>query len=362
MVMELETAEEDRDRFFTISLDMLCIAGFDGYFKRLNPAWERTLGFTTDELLAEPFLTFVHPDDRDRTAAEAASLAAGNDTIRFENRHLCKDGSYRWLLWTATPEPGRGLIYAAARDVTESRKAQEELQRLYRQMERVNERLEENVLERSRELRDARNETLERLALAAERRDDDTGDHIRRVGDLSGLLAHVLELPGGHVELIGRAAPLHDVGKIGIPDGILLKPGKLTSQEFDEMKSHAAIGAHILGGSSVPLLQTAEEIALSHHERWDGSGYPSGLRGEAIPLSGRIVTVADVFDALTRSRPYKEAWPVDMAIEEIKNQRGRHFDPDVVDAFLTVRDAVSRPAGARGQSLDGEADPLAALA
>jgi putative two-component system response regulator len=212
---------------------------------------------------------------------------------------------------------------------------------LYRRLEDANQGLEEKVSRRTVQLQDARNETLERLALAAERRDDDTGEHIRRVGALSAHVAQALELSGAEVELIGRAAPLHDVGKIGIPDGILLKPGKYTPEEFDHMKTHSAIGAHILGGSSDPVLQMAEVIALCHHERWDGTGYPRGLRGEEIPLSGRIVAVADVFDALTHERPYKKAWPVEQAVEEIEQQSERHFDPRIVEAFLTVREGLS---------------------
>ena len=137
------------------------------------------------------------------------------------------------------------------------------------------------------------------------------------------------------MSLIRRAAPLHDVGKIGIPDSILLKLGKLTAAEFELVKTHTAIGARILSGSRFALLRLAEEIAFSHHERWDGSGY-AGLAGDPIPLAGRIVAVADVFDALTQKRPYKPAWPVDEAIAEIERQRGRQFDPSIVDAFLRV--------------------------
>ncbi|MGH2573011.1 MAG: HD domain-containing phosphohydrolase [Actinomycetota bacterium] len=213
-----------------------------------------------------------------------------------------------------------------------------ETRRLHRQLQGLNDRLEQKVIERTQELEVARNETLERLALAAERRDDDTGDHIGRVGQISALVAEALELPMDQIEMIRRAAPLHDVGKIGIPDGILLKPGKFTPEEFEQMKTHSAIGAQILAGSRVPLLQLAEEIALNHHERWDGSGYPKGLRGEAIPLAARIVAVVDVFDALTHERPYKEAWSEHDALEEIRKQSGKHFDPRVVEAFLVVQE------------------------
>ena len=211
---------------------------------------------------------------------------------------------------------------------------------IHRQLEGMNQRLEETVENRTRELEDARNETLERLAIAAEHRDDDTGNHIHRVGEVSGLVAETLELPKAQVELIRRAAALHDVGKIGISDEILLKPGKFTPAEFEQMKAHSAIGAEILSGSNVPLLQMAEEIALNHHERWDGTGYPNGLEGEGIPLSARIVAVVDVFDALTHDRPYKEAWPTEDAIAELQRQRKKQFDPRVVEAFLLVHDRL----------------------
>lgn len=196
--------------------------------------------------------------------------------------------------------------------------------------------LEAKVHERTLDLQKAQIETLQRLALAAEYRDDDTGLHTKRVGNTAGAIAQVLNLPQARVDLIARAAPLHDVGKIGISDTILLKPGKLSDEEFAIMRQHTVIGAKMLSGSTSPWLQLAEEIALSHHERWDGSGYPHQLAGENIPLVGRIVAVADVFDALTHERPYKPAWPVKEARAEIERQSAKQFDPRVVAAFLQV--------------------------
>lgn len=197
-------------------------------------------------------------------------------------------------------------------------------------------RLEAKVRERTEDLEKAQLETLQRLAQAAEYRDDDTGLHTRRVGVTCGRLAELLDFPSKQVELIVLAAPLHDVGKIGIADGILLKPGKLTDEEFEIMRQHTTIGAKMLSGSSSPWLQLAEEIALTHHERWDGRGYPRKLAGEDIPLIGRIVSVADVFDALTHERPYKKAWSAEEAIAEITAQSGKQFDERVVAAFLTL--------------------------
>ena len=206
---------------------------------------------------------------------------------------------------------------------------------LHLQLQNQNHLLEQKVRERTTELEETQNEILERLALAAEYRDDDTGEHTKRVGQMAAQIAQALCLPQVEVELIRRAALLHDVGKIGIPDSILLKPGKLSPDEFSHMKTHTTLGAKMLSGGRFPLLQRAQEIALTHHERWDGTGYML-LQGETIPIAGRIVAVADVFDALTSARPYKEAWPPTEAIEEIQRQSGQQFDPQVVDAFLQV--------------------------
>ena len=208
---------------------------------------------------------------------------------------------------------------------------------LYLQIQSQNQILEAKVRERTRELEAAQIEIIERLAKAAEFRDDNTGQHTERVGQMAALIARQMGLPDAQVSLIRRAAPLHDVGKIGIPDAILMKLGKLTADEFEMVKTHTMIGARILSGSRFPILRLAEEIAFSHHERWDGSGY-AGMPGDSIPLAGRIVAVADVFDALTQKRPYKEAWPVNEAIAEIDRQRGRQFDAHLVDAFMRIID------------------------
>lgn len=201
-----------------------------------------------------------------------------------------------------------------------------------------NTQLERKVRQRTADLEEAQFEIVERLALAAEYRDDQTGKHIKRVGILSARLAHELGWPSDRVEVIRRAAPLHDVGKVGIESSVLLKPGKLTPEEFEHIKEHVTLGHGVLSGSRFPLLQMAAEIALYHHENWDGTGYRAGLKGEAIPQSARIVSVIDVFDSLTHERPYKEAWPVAKALREIVELRGTKFDPTVVDAFLRMHD------------------------
>ena len=207
---------------------------------------------------------------------------------------------------------------------------------LHRALQRHNDRLEEMVRERTIELEAARLDVLERLALAAEFRDNTTGQHTQRVGHLAALLAEKLGVPRDQVELLRRAAPLHDVGKIGIPDQILLKPGRLSTDEFDTMKAHVTVGAKLLSQGRSKLIHMAEEIARTHHERWDGSGYPNRLVGDQIPLVGQIVAVADVFDTLINERPYKRAWPLEEALEEMRRQRGRWFSPRTVDTLFEV--------------------------
>jgi diguanylate cyclase (GGDEF)-like protein len=202
--------------------------------------------------------------------------------------------------------------------------------------QQANETLEQKVLERTRELEDAQIETATRLALAAEYRDDSTGQHTHRVGNLAALLAEALGLPEAQVQALRIAARLHDVGKIGVSDLILLKPDKLTPDEFEHIKNHTIIGAQILSGGRSPILRLAEQIALSHHERWDGGGYPNSLAGEAIPLPGRIVAVADVYDALISERPYKRAWTKQEALIELEVQSGKMFDPQVIQAIRAV--------------------------
>jgi putative two-component system response regulator len=200
--------------------------------------------------------------------------------------------------------------------------------------------LAEEVLKATDEIVRRERETILRLSRAAEFRDPETGDHIQRMAHYSWMIAVRLGLPLEQQQLILEAAPMHDVGKVGIPDHILLKPGKLDDAEFAIMKQHPVIGHQILSDSNSPLLQMAATIALSHHEKYDGSGYPLKQKADAIPLVGRIVAVADVFDALTSARPYKAAWEFDRAVSFMREQRGLHFDPQCVDVFLDRLDEV----------------------
>jgi CHASE2 domain-containing sensor protein len=205
---------------------------------------------------------------------------------------------------------------------------------------RDNDVLEERVRERTHQLRETQLEILRRLARAAEWRDEETGAHVERIGLLTQRLALRIGLDEDEAELLLHASTAHDVGKIGIPDRILLKPGRLTPEERTEMERHALIGAAMLGESDSPLLQLAETIARTHHERWDGTGYPAGLAGEDIPLAGRICAIVDVFDALVSERPYKHAWDLTEALDLLEAERGRHFDPELADAFLAIAPAA----------------------
>jgi putative two-component system response regulator len=230
------------------------------------------------------------------------------------------------------------------------------LRRRQLELERRRERheLQSEVGDRTRELRQfvddlqtakeqvahAHEETVQRLCRAAEFRDNETAQHIQRMSHFCALLGRRLGMPEQRCEALRLASLMHDVGKIGIPDAILLKPGRLEPYEFDTMKLHAEIGYRILSGSNVVLLDQAAVIAHTHHEKFDGSGYPRGLAGDEIPLDGRITAVADVFDALTSKRVYKDPMPVDVALEILQDQRGKHFDPQIVDLFIDSIDEV----------------------
>jgi putative two-component system response regulator len=206
------------------------------------------------------------------------------------------------------------------------------------QMERMVEDLGRMYRERNEALQEvarAHHDALFRLALAAEFRDDDTGQHIVRMGFLAEALSLATGSDPGYAAMLRKAAPMHDVGKIGIPDAVLKKPGRFNAEERQVMNQHPMLGAAILGQSRIPLFQLAAEVALSHHERWDGSGYPAGRRGLEIPLSGRIVAIVDFFDALTMDRCYRPAFGDDEALEMLSAERGRAFDPDLVDLFLS---------------------------
>lgn len=212
--------------------------------------------------------------------------------------------------------------------------------RIHLELRNQNLALDDMVRERTRELEDTRREIIRRLGMAGEYRDNETGQHVLRMSYSVRRLALEAGVPESQAELLHQTVPLHDIGKIGIPDHILLKPGNLNPEEWEIMKTHTLIGAEIIGYHDSPLLQMARSVALTHHEKWDGSGYPNGLAGEAIPLEGRIVAIADVYDALTCGRPYRKAWTSDDAFALIHNQLGLYFDPGLAALFLKLKPEI----------------------
>jgi response regulator RpfG family c-di-GMP phosphodiesterase len=230
--------------------------------------------------------------------------------------------------------------------------------------ERYGAELERTVRERTTELKETQLEVIHRLAHAAELRDDDTGLHIERIGRVCERLALQAGMSREDAERLNVASALHDVGKIGVPDRVLLKAGELDDGEWELMKAHTTSGADLLAGSHSSLIQIAETIARTHHERWDGSGYPQGLRGEEIPLVGRICAICDVFDALSARRPYKEPWPFENVVKEIARKSGTHFDPALVEAFMAIAPQLAgehAQAGAARATAEGRYAPAAPL-
>lgn len=236
------------------------------------------------------------------------------------------------------PREWTGGVIVTVEDLAESVTTEIELRMEIRRRRKLENKLKQRVTDRTADLEAAQREILGRLAAAAEHRDDETGKHTHRVGELSRALAETLGKGEQWAGMLGRAAPLHDLGKVGIPDDILLKEGPLDDEEFAVMKRHTVIGADLLSGGSSELVQLAETVARTHHERWDGDGYPEGLEGDKIPLAGRIVAVADAFDAMTHDRPYRPALSLDKVLDELRQERGRQFDPNVTEALLANRD------------------------
>jgi putative two-component system response regulator len=227
-----------------------------------------------------------------------------------------------------------------------------EVRLLYSERERQNEILEQKVAERTEELKETQAEILRRLAKAGEYRDNDTGNHVTRVSHSCRALARAVRVDEHLTEMIYQASPLHDIGKIGVPDHILLKKGRLSEEEMVIMRQHVEYGVEMLGNHPAPVLQVACSIAQNHHEKWDGTGYPKALAGEAIPIEARIVSICDVFDALTSVRPYKVAWTIEAACGYLQQQAGAHFDHTLVASFieilpeiLAIREEFSDPAG-----------------
>ena len=227
-----------------------------------------------------------------------------------------------------------------------------EIRLLHQKMSDNNLVLEKKIQERTEQLYKTQKDVIQLLSRAVEYRDSETGAHTMRMSQYALHLSEAVGLSPIECEIMSIASSLHDIGKIGIPDSILQKPGKLTPEEWTIMKTHTTIGAELLSGSDSKFLQLGEKIALSHHEKWDGSGYPKGIKGEKIPLSGRICGLCDVFDALTSKRPYKKAWPANDALDEIKKGSGSHFDPAIVDCFFRILPQIRKIHDQYGDQLE----------
>jgi HD-GYP domain-containing protein (c-di-GMP phosphodiesterase class II) len=256
---------------------------------------------------------------------EGRRLASVVTVEPSETLEIGKDEFDRVL--AGNPRATRRMLGALARSLTLARE----------EVTRQNSALEATVRERTADLRESQLEVVRRLSHAAESRDDHTGVHTTRMSRMCAELGRASGLPEADVELLLHAASMHDIGKIAIPDRILLKPATLSAEEWELMKTHTIVGAEMLAGSRSPVVQMGEVIARAHHEKWDGSGYPMGLRGEEIPLVARICAVCDVYDALVSDRPYKAAWPVDKALAELRSLAGKHFDPRLVGLFVERR-------------------------
>ena len=302
--------------------DLLTVIDAEGRVLYENQAVEEFLGYLQGELVGRSAFELIHPSDYAAAVSLLAELSAGRRaTASIAARFRRADG-----VWCVLRSTGRVLRAegGAPHIVVTSRRSGSEGDGGF------------PPAAQAEELEQARLEVVERLARAAEFRDDDTGRHLRRVGELSALLAARIGLAPGEVELLHRAAPLHDVGKIGIPDAILRKPGPLDPAEEEVMRRHPLLGARILEGGCTPLIRVAEAIALSHHERWDGRGYPWRVAGEEIPLPARIVSLVDFYDALTHDRPYRRAWEPARVLELIREESGTRFDPEVARVFLAM--------------------------
>lgn len=314
--------------------EILTVLEPDGRIAYDSPAVERVLGYPQGALVGSSAFLLVHPDDLAaartllvRSVAEPERLASM--TVRL--RHC--DGRWRMLETSGrcTRVDGELRVLVASREVGGPAVAAAQP-----------EGAGDPDMLAAVEL-----EMMDRLARAAEFRDDDTGQHTRRVGELAGELAQHMGRPEADPELVRRAAPLHDVGKIGIRDAILLKPGPLAAEEMEIMRTHTVLGARLLARGRSRFVRAAETVALHHHERWDGAGYPGGLRAREIPMLARIVGVADAYDALTHDRAYRAAWPARAALEWIQGEGGRAFDPEVAAALGEV---LSGPGVAQPQS------------
>lgn len=320
------TAETRYAALVDAANEAIVSADVTGTILTWNRAAVALYGYTEAEIIGQS-LNILVPPARAAPERRVWAAVARGARIKVDTESLNKSGARIQVSVTLSRIMDAGALVGfcvVSHDISSRLRARDDLEAMVR--------------ERTDDLFRSRAETLHSLALAAEFRDNETAEHTRRVGGNSARLASRLGMRAGLVGVIREAAPLHDVGKIGIPDQILLKPGILTTQERQTMQSHTVLGAQLLAGSESEILQMGEKIAIAHHERWDGAGYPEGLAREEIPLSARIVSVVDTFDAITRPRPYSSARATDEAKRELVRCSGSQFDPQVVEAFLHLYD------------------------
>jgi two-component system, response regulator RpfG len=307
--------------------------------EKTNP--EQALEWATEHNADLVFVDYLMPEMNGIEFVRLLKTLPRYDSVPVIMITIRKDAETRY----AALEAGVADFLSKPIDMMECMARTKNLLTLYQQhlaLENKSDLLESLVKAATSEIRAREKETLMRLARAGEHKDFDTAMHLQRMSLYSRALAEKIGLSEAEAEVIELASPLHDIGKIGIPDSILLKKGALDDQELKAMRKHPLIGYEILQDSPSKYLQKGCEIALAHHERFDGSGYPFELKGQEIPLSARIVAVADVFDALTSVRPYKEAWSIDKALDYIREESGKHFDPDLVTALLSIRDVLEK--------------------
>ncbi|GAB1467317.1 hypothetical protein MASR2M54_28170 [Aliarcobacter cryaerophilus] len=286
-----------------------------GIITHASSAFCKISGYTKDELLGKPHSIVRHPDMPKSTFKKIWDKLEAKEKITIEIKNLRKDGSYYWVVADFEPEYdelGNHIGYFAVREDITANKEIEEIQK----------------------------EIIFTMGSIAEFRSKETGEHIKRVAKYSRILAAAYGLCEDDIDMLELASPMHDIGKIAIADAILNKPGKLTNEEFEVIKTHAQKGHDMLEISNRPLFKVASQIALTHHEKYDGTGYPNSLKGEDIPIFGRITALADVFDAIGSDRCYKKAWEMEKVLEFIKEQRGKHFDPKLVDIFFDNLDDI----------------------
>ncbi len=342
---ELELAQEAHERALQEQLQTVIdhaplriyVKDRDLRFLAINRIAAESTGRSPVELIGQTVNAFMSPEAIDLSqVGDRRVLRSGEAYIAEEEMTI--RGETKTLLTSKFPMlDDEGAVYAVcgiSADITASKQAAKLQEELVRTQQRA-----------ISELRSSRREMIERLARAIEIRDTETGGHVNRMARISGVLALGLGLDEQFADLISVAAPMHDVGKIGIPDEILLQPGSLSDEERREMEKHTTIGNELLTGSDSDLLRLGASIALTHHERWDGGGYPRGLAGEDIPIEGRIVAVADVFDALLSDRPYRPAMDLDRAVEILRDGRGSHFEGRIVDYLLEHLDEMLRVRG-----------------